>query len=230
MKKGKIIVIEGTDGSGKETQTKKILSRFKEEYFPFQSIDFPRYNTPTGRIVGQSYLGKNRESWSGDSGWFGEADDLDPKIASLYYAADRRAAIPKIQRIINLGSNLILDRYFYSNMAHQGGKIKNIKEREKMFEWLEKLELGLLELPKEDTTIFLHMPTDISIKLKKETKEMLDGHERNVSHLRRAEETYLQLAKRYDWTTISCSSDGINPRSIEDIHQNVYEHVKKILD
>lgn len=139
MEKGKIITLEGTDGSGKRTQTDLLLERFRAEEIPVEIMSFPRYDTPTGRIVGQCYLGKEREHWKGDSGWLGEADKLDPKIASLYFAADRRAAVPDILKIINSGTNLILDRYYYSNMAHQGGKIEDSEERMKIFKWLSEL-------------------------------------------------------------------------------------------
>src|SRR5271157_500074 len=203
MNKGKIIILEGTDGSGKKTQANLLIERFRAEGIPFEMMSFPRYDTPTGRIVGQCYLGKEKSYWVGDSGWFGEADSLDPKVASLYYAADRRAAIPDILKIINSGTNLILDRYYYSNMAHQGGKIRDSEERMRIFEWLRKLELDLLELPKEDLVIFLHMPAEVAIELKKGMEEKRDSHE-NLEHMKRAEEAYLQLSRIHNWYTIEC--------------------------
>ena len=230
MERGKLILIEGTDKSGKGTQTKFLLERFNAEGVPCEMMSFPRYETPTGRIVGQCYLGKEREYWMGESAWFGEADGLDPKIASLYYAGDRRAAVPEIEKIVSSGTNLILDRYYTSNMAHQGGKLKT-EDREKLFRWIEKLELELLELPKEDIAIFLHMPTKVALKLGKQQGEKLDGHESNVGHLYRAESTYLQLSKLYNWTKIECAPDGtINSlRTPEEIHNEVYEHIRKLL-
>ncbi|MCW8966331.1 MAG: thymidylate kinase [Candidatus Pacearchaeota archaeon] len=232
MKKGKIILIEGTDGSGKNTQAHLLLVRLNREGIPCKLMSFPRYHTPTGRIVGQSYLGKEKEYWSGESGWFLDADGTDPKIASLYYAADRRAAIKDILKIINSGQNLILDRYYTSNMAHQGGKLETLQEREKMFKWIETLELDLLDIPKEDLTIFLHMPLNVSAKLREKreniTSEVLDAHEENISHIKRAEDTYCQLAKRSNWKTIECAPEG-NFESLKTpgiIHEEVYEIVK----
>ncbi len=231
-KRGKLIVIEGTDGSGKETQAKFIVERLKKEGVDCEFIGFPKYGTATGDIVGDCYLGKGQRVEKGS--WFEDPDKVDPKVASLYYAADRRDSIKAIKKLLDLGINVISDRYYQSNMAHQGGKIKGEEEREKMFDWLENLELGMLELPKEDLVIFLHMPTETSFKLREERDQgevNLDGHETNFGHLRRAEETYLQLAKKYNWKTIKCVPDGIDSlKNIEDIHKEVYEIVKKNLE
>ena len=103
MKKGKLIVIEGTDGSGKKTQTQLLIKRLNLEGIPAEHMSFPRYGTPSGRIIGQCYLGKNGLG-EGDVAWFEEADKLDPLVASLYYAADRRLATPEIELILE--SNL----------------------------------------------------------------------------------------------------------------------------
>ncbi|MEN7981839.1 MAG: thymidylate synthase [Nanoarchaeota archaeon] len=231
-KKGKIILVEGTDCSGKQTQTELLLKKLNSEGIPCKLMSFPRYNTPTGRIVGQSYLGKVKDYWKGDSGWFGEADSLDPKIASLYYAADRRASVEEIDKILDSGCNLILDRYYTSNMAHQGGKIKNIEERKKIFEWLQNLELDILKLPKEDIAIFLHMPLEVSKILRtNRTGENLDNHENNEEHLRRAEETYNQLSELYNWKNISCAPNKTieSLKTPEEIHEEVYSVVKDFL-
>lgn len=230
-KRGKIILIEGTDCSGKQTQTELLLERLNKEGISCKLMSFPRYKTPTGRIIGQSYLGKEKEYWQGDSGWFGEADSLDPKIASLYYAADRKAAVEEINKILESGFNLILDRYYTSNMAHQGGKIKNIEERKKIFSWIENLELETLKIPKEDLAIFLHMPREVSKILRQNrTGENLDGHEINEEHLKRAEETYVQLSDLYGWKTIKCADKTIGTlKTPEQIHEEVYKVVRDFL-
>ncbi len=123
-------------------------------------------------------------------------------------------------------------------MAHQGGKIRDPKEREELFSWLEKLEFELLGIPREDLTIFLHMPTDVAVELRKRrdlkngTIQNYDGHETNIGHLRRAEETYMQLAKKYGWEMISCAPDGTidTLRSLEDIHEEVYAKIRARLN
>lgn len=128
MKKGKLIVVEGTDCSGKETQVKRAVARFKEMGLNIYNYSFPMYDTPTGRIVGGPYLGKSYIC----EGWFPEgATNVDALAASAYYAADRRYNIGIINKHLENGDIVILDRYVESNMAHQGGKLKTPEERTK---------------------------------------------------------------------------------------------------
>lgn len=219
--KGKLIVIEGTDCSGKETQTKLLLEKLKEKNIPIESFSFPAYDTPTGKIVGGPYLGKKYIC----EGWFPElASNVDPKVASLYYAADRRYNIPKIKEYLENGINVILDRYSFSNMAHQGGKIHNKEERTKMYDFIETLEFDLLELPRVDIAIFLHMPLNCTIKLKQNRLEAADQHEIDENHLRNAEEVYKELAKRYNFKTIECGNDDYI-KTIDEISEEVFSAV-----
>ena len=215
--RGKIIVIEGTDCSGKETQSKKLIGRIPNlKYF-----SFPNYDSPTGKIIGGPYLGK---SYICD-GWFKEgADAVDPKIASLYYAADRKYNIDKINQMLDDGYNVILDRYVYSNMAHQGGKIKDTNERHKMYKWLEQLEFDLLELPKPDIKIFLYVPLEVSMEIRKNRTESFDQHESNLEHLRHAENAYLEIAELYDFIKVDCTIDN-KMLPIEDINEIIYQHI-----
>ena len=219
--KGKLIVIEGTDCSGKETQTKMLTKRLEKENIPCVRLCFPNYDSPTGKIVGGPYLGK---SYICD-GWFNEgATNVDPKVSSLYYAADRKYNVKNIEELINKGINVILDRYVYSNLAHQGGKLKDKEERNDMYRWLDKLEFELLDLPKADIKVFLHMPYEVSCELKKNREEKPDQHELSKEHLLMAEEAYMEIANMYDFKTIECSSDNL-PRKIEDINDELYNHV-----
>ena len=224
--KGKLIAIEGTDCSGKETQTNLLIKRLRKEGHQVQNFSFPNYNSPTGKIIGGPYLGKE---YLGNSYFEEGAVNVDPKVASLYYTADRKYNIDKIIFLLENGYNVILDRYIYSNMAHQGGKMKDKKERLEMYDFLEKLEFELMELPKPDITIFLHMPYEAAKELKEHRKEAPDGHEKDKSHLKMAEESYLELAKRYNFETIECA-DGIHPKSIEDISRQVYNKIKPLLN
>ena len=219
--KGKLIVIEGTDCSGKETQTKLLVEKLESENIKCERFSFPLYDTPTGKIVGGPYLGKEYICKS----WFSEgAVNVDPKVASLYYAADRKYNINKIEKLINSGVNVILDRYIYSNFAHQGGKIKNKHDRIAMYTWLEKLEFDLLELPKADIKVFLHMPYEVSLELKKNREEAMDEHESSKEHLLMAEEAYKEIADIYDFKTIECNIKN-EPKKIEDINDELYNYV-----
>ena len=186
--KGKIIVIEGTDCSGKETQSRLLEEKLNKEKKKVIRFSFPMYDTPTGQIVGGSYLGKPEISPS----LFKEgAVNVDPHVVSLYYAADRKYNMPKIEEYLKKGYYVILDRYTTSNLAHQGSKIKDPDERFNMYQWIDKLEYWLLKLPKPDMTIFLHMPFEYSNKLK-ENREFIDEHEKDPEYLKNSEEAYFR--------------------------------------
>lgn len=221
--RGKLIVIEGTDCSGKETQTKLLVEKLEKENIKCVRFSFPVYDSPTGKIVGGPYLGKEYIC----DGWFDEgAINVDPKVASLYYAADRKYNIGKIEELISKGINVILDRYTYSNLAHQGGKLKNKKDRFEMYSWLDKLEFELMGLPKTDIRVFLHMPYEVSCILKKDRKEAADQHESSKEHLLASENAYKEIADIYNFKTIECNI-GDRPKNIEDINNELYKFVKE---
>ena len=166
--KGKLIIIEGTDCSGKETQAKRAIEVLKSKNIPVFEFAFPNYSSPTGKIVGGPYLGKP----SICEGWFPEgATNVDGLVASAYFAADRRYNINIIKEHLDKGEVVIIDRYVESNMAHQGGKIKDKNARLKMYEKLDKLEFDIMELPRPDAVIFLYMPYEYASILKQSRKE-----------------------------------------------------------
>ena len=216
----KIIVIEGTDCSGKETQSKMLLDRLNSEGLNSLYMTFPAYDTPTGKIVGGSYLGKES---IGPCLFPEGAVNVDAKVASLYYAADRLYNKPVIEEKLN-DYNLIIDRYVESNMAHQGSKIMDKEKRLEMYNFLDSLEYDLLKLPRPDIIIFLYMPYEQACILKKNRTE-LDQHELNPDHLKHAEECYLELSKLHNYIKIDCVKDGVI-RSKEDISEEVYQKVK----
>ena len=213
---GKLIAIEGTDCSGKETQSKLLKKYLEDKGEQVIVISFPMYDTPTGKIVGGDYLGKPE---IGPCIFPEGAVMLDPKIACLYYAADRKYNMNKIVDFLGKGYTVILDRYTSSNMAHQGSKIENKEDRLEMYNWIDKLEYDLLSLPKPDITIFLHMPVEYSIKLRA-NRETIDEHEKDVKHLENSEKAYTELAGLYNWKTIECVRYR-ELRTIEEIHEDV---------
>lgn len=218
--KGKLIVLEGTDCSGKHTQGELLVRNLKEKGMLAVYLSFPNYDTPTGKIVGGPILGKEEISPC----WFPEGTvQIDPYIACLYYAADRKYNIKAVQDYIDQGYYVILDRYITSNMAHQGSKISDREERFHMFQWIDKLEYWLLNLPKPDKTIFLHMPCEKSIELSIKRGNR-DEAEKSSEHLKKAEETYLELSELYRWQTIQCVEDG-NLRPIDEIAQEILKIV-----
>lgn len=217
----KIIVIEGTDCSGKETQSKLLEERLKKENIDCIRFSFPMYDTPTGKIVGGPYLGKEEISKS----YFDEgAVNVDPHVTCLYYAADRKYNMIKIEEYLEKGYFVILDRYTTSNLAHQGSKIKDPDERFNMYQWIDKLEYWLLRLPKPDLTIFLHMPLKYSLELRK-NREQIDEHEKDEDYLRQSEECYIELSELYNWSKVECIKDN-KIRTIEDINDDIYNIIK----
>lgn len=219
--KGKIIVIEGTDCSGKETQSKLLEERLKKEGIDCIRFSFPMYDTPTGKIIGGPYLGKEE---IGETFFEEGPVNVDPHVICLYYAADRKYNMQKIEEYLDKGYYVILDRYTTSNLAHQGSKIKDPDERFNMYQWIDKLEYWLLRLPKPDQTIFLHMPLEYSIELRK-NRETIDEHEKDEEYLRQSEECYIELSELYNWSKIECIKDN-KIRTIEDINNEIYDIIK----
>ncbi len=218
---GKIIVIEGTDCSGKETQTKLLKEYLINKGYKVDTISYPRYETPTGKIIGGPLLGKPSIMAS----WFDKPMELDAKVATLYYAADRRASLPVIKKLLDENDFLIMDRYVYSNMAHQGSKIDSKEERIKIYNFLETLEFNLLELPKADIVIFLYLPYAYGEEIKKNRNELLDEAEKNKLHQIRSEQVYLELTEIYNFIKIDCFKDD-KVKSREEISSEVIKKLK----
>lgn len=220
---GKIIVIEGTDCSGKETQSKLLKNYLEQNGIKVATFSYPQYNTPTGKIIGGPLLGKPSICPS----WFNNYVEVDSKVASLYFAADRRASLPVLKELINNNEIVIIDRYIYSNMGHQGSKIEDKEERLKMYKFLETLEFDLLELPRPDLVIFLYLPYSYGVELKKNRVETLDEAEKSQTHQIKSERTYLELTELYGFKKIDCFTNG-TVKTREEINKEVILHVKKL--
>jgi len=165
--------------------------------------------------------------------WFGDPTKFDPSIASLFYMADRKLAIPEINEKIYAGINLIMNRYTESNMAHQGSKIKNSNEREQMYFWLQNLEWNTFKIPPSNLTLVLHVSTETATKMReqreKQTNTSSDGHESNFLYLKDSEVAYLHLADIFEWPVISCVKNGLL-KTKDEIHQEVFEIVKHYIN
>ena len=221
---GKFIVIEGTDCSGKETQSKLLVEKLTGLGKKAIRVTFPNYESPTGKIIGGPYLGKEEICEC----WFKEgAVNVDPKVACLYYAADRKYNENEIKKYLDDDYFVICDRYISSNMAHQGSKIQDDNERFNMYQWIDKLEYWLLGLPKPDKTIFLHVPYSYAFELKK-NRISLDEHEKSEAHLKNSEMSYLELSSYYNWVNINCIKDN-SIRTIEDINEEIMKHLEEYL-
>ncbi|MDD4187306.1 MAG: hypothetical protein PHX04_00815 [Bacilli bacterium] len=223
--RGKLIVIEGTDCSGKKTQSTKLVERLNKSGIKAEYLSFPMYDTPTGEIIARNILGK---SDYGKCTFPEGTTHIPPKVAALYYAADRVYNISKITDKLSNGTTVILDRYVESNMGHQGAKFNSEKEKIAMLLWLEHLEFNLLELPKPDKVIFLYMPYEAGEVLRKRRSESKDGAERDKNHQINAEETYFLIKERYKFDMINCTKDN-EVRTIEAISDDIYDLVKSYL-
>ena len=219
---GKLFVIDGTDASGKQTQLSKLKERLDKEGIEYKSVSFPNYDSESSSLVKIYLNGELSE----------DPKEISPYIASTFYAADRYITFKKeYEEYYKNGGIILADRYTTSNMVHQAGKIKDDKEREKFLNWLWDFEFNLYGLPVPTEVFFLNMPTEYAIKLMENRKnkitkeEKKDIHERSPEHLKDAYEEACKLSKKYNWKEIKCVKDG-KIRSIEDIHEEMYQELK----
>ncbi len=222
MNRGKLIVIEGTDCSGKETQSKLLIERLKKEGIKIARRSFPMYDTPTGKIVGADLLGKPA---MGESVFEESFLEINPKVRALYYAADRLYNIEPIKEMLNSGINVILDRYVTSNMAYQAAEFETKEEKIEMMKWSAKLEYELLELPEPDLVIFLYMPYQYTIELLNKRKNLPDKNEKDEKLLRNSEITYSLMSEKYNFEVVHCIKDD-KIRSVESINNDIYNIIK----
>ena len=219
---GKLIVIEGTDGSGKSTQFKLLTSRLEAENRRFQKLVFPQYAEPSSALI-RMYLG----------GEFGtRPSDVNAYAASTFYAVDRYASYKKVwSDWYEQGGLIVSDRYTTSNAVHQASKEPQEKQAA-FLTWLYDLEYDKLGLPKPDLVIYLDVPTDFTEAMMRrreaDTNTHADIHEQDMDYLATCRRTGKAAAEFYGWTVIQCVKDGAM-RSIEDIHEEIYRHVAKCL-
>ena len=219
---GKLIVFEGTDGSGKSTQFKKLCDRLDNMGRSYQRLVFPQYDQPSSALI-RMYLG----------GEFGtHPQDVSPYAASAFYAVDRYASWRKVWGEDYQNGGLILaDRYTTSNAVHQASKQPE-EERSAFLNWLFELEYGKLGLPKPDLVLYLDMPTEITEKMMRSreaaTGTHADIHEQDEAYLKSCREAAREIVKDCGWTVIHCARDDA-PRTVEDIHNEVYKTVKSLL-
>jgi dTMP kinase len=234
--RGKLIVIEGTDGSGKGTQFGMALERMKREGMDFRSTDFPRYGHPAAYFV-EKYLR-------------GEYGKLRPGASSLFYALDRFDAKAEMEAWLAAGLPILSNRYTTSSLGHQAGKAKDAKERRHLVNLISKLEYETLGLPRPDLVILLKMHPFVAQQLimQKAQRTYLNGakmdiYEEDIGHLTKAAESYLFVAKRdKSWIVIDCMKritkkklldPAVSPlekvKSVEEIHELVWKEITRIL-
>ena len=220
---GKLIVIEGTDGSGKSTQFHLLTDRLESEQVKFQKLVFPQYSEPSSALI-RMYLG----------GEFGKSpSDVNAYAASAFYSVDRYASYRKVWgKWYEEGGLVVSDRYTTSNAVHQASKEPEDK-REDFLNWLYDFEYDKLGLPRPDLVIYLDVPTDFTEKMLRhretETHTQADIHEQDTQYLATCRRMGRAAAEHYGWTVIRCVRDGAM-RSMEDIHEEIYRHVAACLE
>ena len=196
--RGKLIALEGIDGSGKRTQLDLLSSELDARGLATFRISFPRYESFYGKLVGR-YL----------NGEFGALDAVDPHLSALLYAGDRLEAKPEIEAALSAGKIVLADRYIASNMAHQSARVPP-ELREEFFAWLRRLEYGLYALPAEDLVIFLRVPVTEANRLvglksaRAYTNLKRDIQEADIDHLEQTAIIYDRLATEANWARIDC--------------------------
>ena len=220
---GKLIVIEGTDGSGKSTQFKKLTERMANEGKNFKTLVFPQYSEPSSALI-RMYLG----------GEFGtNPSDVNAYAASAFYAVDRYASFKKDWgKWYEEGGLILSDRYTTSNAVHQASK-EAPEDRAEFLRWLYEFEYDKLGMPKPDLIIYLDVPTEFTEKLMRHreaaTNTSADIHEQDLTYLATCREMGRTAAKYYGWSTVQCVKDD-EMRTIEDIHEEIYGLVAACLE
>ncbi len=220
-KKGKVIVIEGSDGSGKATQTKKLFDRLAEDGFSIRKVEYPNYGSDSSALV-KMYLG----------GEFGSRpDDVNPYAASSFYAVDRYASYKKEWEDFYFAGGIVLaDRYTTANMVHQATKIDDPAMRESFLNWLWDYEFVKLGLPVPDCVIFLDVDPSCSRRLMENRSNKMNGeqdkdiHEKDPVFLQKSHASSCLVAEKYGWIRVSCLDSG-ELREIDDIHEEIYSRV-----
>lgn len=219
---GKLIVLEGTDGSGKATQCAALAEALGKEGYTYRKVEFPRYSEDSSALI-RAYLG----------GRFGDKpSDVNAFAASTFYAVDRYAAYKEDWgRFYEDGGLILADRYTTSNAVHQGSKMVP-SERKEYFDWLFDFEYRLMGLPEPDLVIYLDVPVEQTEKnmrsREKETDTTADIHEKDQEYLNSCRIAAGEAADLFGWKRIACTENG-KMRAIKDIHEEILTAVKEIL-
>jgi dTMP kinase len=223
--RGKLIVIEAGDGSGKATQAKLLYESLKAENYRVKKVEFPNYKSDSSALI-KMYL----------NGEFGtNPNDVNPYVASTFYTVDRYASYKKEwEDFYQSGGIILADRYTTSNMVHQAAKINNPDERKNYLKWLWDLEFVKFRLPVPDCVIFLNMHPCYSQKLINERPNKFgekekDIHERNYEYLLKSYNNACGIVASYGWQTVNCVREG-QLRSRDEIHEDIYKLVKELFD
>ncbi len=224
---GILIAIEGTDSSGKQTQSERLYKALTDTGVDARLVSFPAYESDSSALV-KMYL----------AGEFGtDPESVNAYAASTFYAVDRYATYKKDWGDdYDKGTVIVADRYVPSNLIHQASKIDNPDKKSEFISWLCELEYDRLGLPRPDATIFLDMPTETAQKLMAERANKIDNsdkkdiHERNAEYLKKSYENAKGIAKSLSWNVVACADGDGNVRNIDDISNEIRDIVRNIIN
>ncbi len=212
-----LIVLEGSDGSGKATQTTRLYERLQNLGVDVIRVSFPNYESESSALI-KMYL-------RGDFG--ATAEEVNPYAAATFYAVDRFASFQSWKDFYAGNGVILADRYVGSNMAHQSAKIRRKADREKFLNWLDNFEYKRLQLPRPDLTIFLDMPPKIAAMLRRE-RGREDIHESDAAYMIKSYNAYKEIAEKFQWKIVNCSA-GNFAKSAIDIHEEIFGLVEAML-
>ena len=218
--RGKLIVIEGIDGSGKRTQAEALAREFSARGIEHTQIGFPRYDGFFGRLAAQFLNGD-----------FGPLESVDPHFSALLYAGDRLEAKPRIEAELGGGKIVLADRYIGSNLAHQGARIA-AEKRAAFLDWLRELEYKVYGLPKEDLVVYLRVPAAAAHRLigekaaRRYTQLRRDLQESDMAHLEKASQIYDELSRQPTWVKIECAGADDALLTPAAIHQQIWASIE----
>lgn len=216
MKKGKLVVIEGGDGSGKTTQIDLLSQSLKEKGIDFEIISFPQYGKNQFADQIEDYL----------DGELGKLEEVDPYFIAKAYASDRQTAKDLINSWLKAGKVVVSNRYVSSSKAHLGANLP-LEKRKEFFRWLDVLEYQQNGMPKEDLTVLLAVDASIG-KENVSRKHDPDIHEDNLKHLEKANKIYLDLARDENWVVINCMNNH-QMKSKENIQKDLLDSLSMLL-
>lgn len=213
-----LIVIDGIDGSGKATQTAKLVERLKNEGHQVETLDFPQYGEKSAGMV-ENYL----------EGKYGKtADAVSPYQASVFYAVDRFDASFTFKQWLDEGKIIVADRYVTANAGHQGSKIRDPQERADFFKWLVEFEHELMGIPRPDITIILNVDPEISQRLRAD-REKTDIHEVDLDHIMQTYQVYQEIADHFENTQMVSCTENNEILDIDTIHNKIWEIVSPLV-
>lgn len=218
---GKLIVIEGADGAGKQTQTKLLVERLRTEGKEIETVEFPRYE--------ESFFGAYIREWLDEK--HGSFVDLDPRLASILFACDRLEARDMIVGWLEEGKHVILDRYVSANMLHQGAKISDTEKRGSFLLWLQRLEFDVFKMPRPDMVVYLNLPAQMrhALLMTDERKPHLGHTETDAVYQSNVQNCAEKIAALEKWRIVNCMMED-KLRGKDNINTELYGLVRPLLD